>query len=183
MWVTYNKSKYGAYTYEEVRNLRTSYTALLVICMVGLAFVPYLYTQLWMWVIHVLLLFLLADRALFWTDQFVRVSYASSNKTYKWNLGDGTSTYLFNTTNVDAVANDLIENEGYYLIKKEEACYLINKTGEMLMSDTEVPVLLVFDNKDVATDYLKKNHDKFDDGDYYVVPFKMKEVDSGDTTN
>lgn len=100
-------------------------------------------------------------------EKIISVGYDS------WKLNDNSYVYLFNSKYADMMNKHSNEIGGSYFLTKD-ACYIINNEGEMLMTDTEIPVIMLFDTKEAATLYLKNNKKDLNDGSYLIVPLSLK---------
>jgi len=96
-----------------------------------------------------------------------------------WRLSDNSYVYLFNSKYTDIMNKHSNEIGGSYFLTKD-ACYIINGEGEMLMTDTEIPVIMLFDTKKAATLYLKNNKKDINDGNYLIVPLSLKLMKEND---
>ena len=123
---------------------------------------------------------------LIYITQYLAIAAANTSSFHKkilstnydsWKLSDNTYVYLFNSDYLDVMNKHSYEIGGSYFLKKD-SCYIINSQGEMLMTDTEVPVLMVFDSSKVASAYIKEHKEDLDDGNYLVVPLRLKNIKS-----
>ena len=106
-------------------------------------------------------------------EKIISVGYDS------WKLNDNSYVYLFNSKYADMMNKHSNEIGGSYFLTKD-ACYIINNEGEMLMTDTEIPLIMLFDTKEAATLYLKNNKKDLNDGSYLIVPLSLKLMKEND---